>query len=292
MLKKIFVFIILLFTIIFVFFLNEKNKLPEINLKNISNLEKIITENILEDIKKTVSNPPPLINIEKEVDSFLTSDGVLKYTNIQRYETETLSPLTQDGKLDEIVMKRLEDMFSGQYFEHISPQGIGASDVAKEVGYEYIAIGENIALGNFKDDQILVQAWMDSPGHRANILNNRYTEIGIAVKKGTYENDEVWIGVQIFALSLSACPQPSKILESSITNIQNQIADLQNSVDILQKEIESTKPVSRNQIKSYNEKVDTYNQIVNQMNTLIREQKEIISKYNNQIDLLNECLKE
>ncbi|MCK5413348.1 MAG: hypothetical protein KAI57_03130 [Candidatus Pacebacteria bacterium] len=292
MLKKIFVFIILLFTIIFVFFLNEKNKLPEINLKNISNLEKIITENILEDIKKTVSNPPPLINIEKEVDSFLTSDGVLKYTNIQRYETETLSPLTQDGKLDEIAMKRLEDMFSGQYFEHISPQGIGASDVAKEVGYEYIAIGENIALGNFKDDQILVQAWMDSPGHRANILNNRYTEIGIAVKRGIYENDEVWIGVQIFALSLSACPQPSKILESSITNIQNQIADLQNSVDILQKEIESTKPVSRNQIKSYNEKVDTYNQIVNQMNTLIREQKEIISKYNNQIDLLNECLKE
>ncbi|MCK4918900.1 MAG: hypothetical protein KAS01_00770 [Candidatus Pacebacteria bacterium] len=291
MLKKIFIFIILLFIIIFVFFLNEKNNLPEINLKNISNLEKIITENILEDIKKTVSNPPPLINIEKEVDSFLTSKGVLKYTNTQRYETESLPPLAQNGKLDEIAMKRLEDMFSEQYFEHISPQGIGASDVAKEVGYEYISIGENIALGNFKDDQILVQAWMDSPGHRANILNNRYTEIGIAVKKGTYENDEVWIGVQIFALPLSACPQPSKILESSITDMQNQITDLQNSIDILQKEIESTRPVSKNQLKAYNKKIDTYNQIVNQMNTLIREQKEIISKYNNQIDLLNECVK-
>jgi len=291
MLKKIFVFIILLFTLIFIFFLIKDNRIPEINLKNFSNLEKTITANILEEIKKSVSSPPPLINLEKEVNSFLTSNGVLKYTNIQRHETEALPPLAQDDKLNEIAMKRLEDMFSGQYFEHISPQGIGASDIAKEIGYKYISIGENIALGNFKDDQIIVQAWMDSPGHRANILNNRYTEIGLAVKKGIYENDEVWIGVQIFALPLSACPQPSKILENSITDIQNQITALQNSAEILQKEIESTNPVSKNQIKLYNQKVNDYNKIINQINDLIAEQKEIISKYNNQVDLLNKCVK-
>ena len=291
MLKKIFVFVILMFTIIFVIFLNEENKIPEINLKNLSSLEKIITKNILDDIKESISNPPPLINIEKKVDSFLTSDGVLKYTNIQRFETEALPPLARNEKLDEIAMKRLEDMFAGQYFEHISPQGIGASDIAKEIGYEYIFISENIALGNFKDDQIIVQAWMDSPGHRANILNNRYTKIGLAVKKGIYENDEVWIGVQIFALPLSACPQPSKLLESTITATQNQITTLQNSAEIIRKEIESTNPISKNQIKLYNQKINDYNRIINQINDLIAKQKEIISKYNNQIDILNKCIK-
>ena len=291
MLKKIFVFIMLLLIIIFVFFLNKENKISEINLKNFSDFEKTITANILEEIKKSTYNPPPLINLEKEVDSFLTSEGVLQYTNIQRYETEDLPSLTQDDTLDEIAMKRLEDMFAKQYFEHISPQGIGASDIAKEIGYEYITIGENIALGNFKDDQILVQAWMDSPGHRANILNSQYTKIGLAVKKGIYENDEVWIGGQIFALPLSACPQPSKLLESTIKDIQNQITSLQNSAEVLQKEIESENPVSKNQIKSYNKKVDDYNKIINQINALIVRQKEIISKYNIQVDILNKCVK-
>ena len=63
-------------------------------------------------------------------------------------------------------------------------------------------------MGNFKNDQDLVSAWLNSPGHRANILNTRFTEIGTAVLKGFYEGREVWMAVQEFGLPLSSCPNP------------------------------------------------------------------------------------
>jgi len=121
---------------------------------------------------------------------------------------------------------QLDDIFEKQYFAHISPEGLGPSDLAEKSGYEYIMIAENLALGNFKDDNTLVNAWMDSPGHRANILNNRYTEIGVAVGKGFFsesnENNkeeiatEVWIAVQEFGLPLSSCPKPEESLLNTI----------------------------------------------------------------------------
>ncbi len=276
-----------------ILFFVYKNELIDLGVKEFPKIEQslIDTGKLIENhIEKQINITTPLINKEREADSFLTEKGILKWTNFQRYEAKDLPVLARDEILDEIARNRLNDMFSKQYFEHISPQGIGASDIANEIGYEYISIGENIALGNFKDDQVLVQAWMDSPGHRANILNDRYAEIGIATKKGTYENDEVWIGVQIFALPLSACPQPNKILASTLDNLQGQITDLQNSANVFREEIKSVQPASKNQIKSYNQKVDNYNNIIRQINGLVAEQKNLISKYNDQIDLLNKCL--
>ena len=102
-------------------------------------------------------------------------------------------------------------MFEKEYFEHKSPSGIGASDIAHDVGYEFILVGENIALGNFDGDEALVQAWMDSPGHRANILNKRYTEIGIAAEKGLYQGKMMWLAVQIFARPMSLCQNPNQL---------------------------------------------------------------------------------
>ena len=292
MLKKIFVFSFLLFIIIFVIFTNIKDNFQNINLKNISDLEKTFKENIFQNIERTIYNPPPLINKDDVKDSYLTNNGVLKWTNIQRDEIESFSPLAQNDMLDKIATERLEDMFSKQYFEHQSPKGIGASDVAKEIDYEYISIGENIALGNFRDDQTLVQAWMDSPGHRANILNSSYTQIGIAVKKGVYKERETWIGVQIFARPLSDCPQTDPSLKAEIEKIKDQIASLENSASALREEIENMNPISRQDIKIYNRKIDEYNEIIKDINSLIRTQKNLILKYNNQIDALNRCVRE
>ena len=290
MLKKIFVFSFLLFIIIFVIFTNIKDNFQNINLKNISNFEKTLKDNIFQNIERTIYNPPPLINKNDVKDSYLTNNGVLKWTNVQRDEIESLPLLAQNDLLDKIATQRLEDMFSKQYFEHQSPKGIGASDVAKEVGYEYISIGENIALGNFRDDQTLVQAWMDSPGHRANILNDGYTQIGIAVKKGAYKERETWIGVQIFARPLSDCPQIDSNLKAEIEKIKNQIASLENSASALREEIENMNPTSGQDVKIYNRKIDEYNEIIKDINSLIRTQKNLILKYNDQIDALNRCV--
>jgi TusA-related sulfurtransferase len=220
----------------------------------------------------------------------LTKAGVLKWTNIQRNETESLPALSQNSKLDEIAMERLNDMFEKQYFEHISPSGLGASDIAKKIGYEFISIGENIALGNFKDDQAIVQAWMDSPGHRANILNKSYAEIGIAVKKGIYENHETWIGAQIFARPLSACPAPNQEIKNEIEKTQNQITILEDKATAMRKDLERINPRNKKDIEAYNQKVDEYNALIKEINNLIKEQKNLISEYNNQVDSQNECI--
>ncbi|MBW6441050.1 hypothetical protein K0B03_03400, partial [Patescibacteria group bacterium] len=233
MIKKFLTFSLILFILIWFAFSFIEKSFPNFDFEQIPQLEKKFSENLLKEIDRNINTPSPLVSRENSENSYLTKAGVLNWTNIQRDETESFSALLKSNILDEIAMARLEDMFAKQYFEHISPEGFGASDIAKDVNYEYISIGENIALGNFKDDQTLVQAWMDSPGHRANILNTSYTEIGIAVKKGSYENHQMWIGVQIFGRPFSDCPKVNQNLKTEIENNQNQISNLEkNSISL------------------------------------------------------------
>ncbi|MCK4592656.1 hypothetical protein KAT63_04435 [Candidatus Parcubacteria bacterium] len=289
MFKKIITFIFFLFLLIWFAVFAIKNNLLDIGLEQIPKIEKSFTNGLI-NVEKKIYNPPPLIGEEDAPDSFLTKTGVLRWTNIQRDETESLPALFQNDDLDAIAMERLEDMFEKQYFDHISPEGLGASDIAEDIGYEFISIGENIALGNFKDDKVLVQAWMDSPGHRANILNDGYTEIGIAVKKRVYKEHQTWIGVQIFARPLSDCPQADQNLKAEVERIQNQITILENSAYALRKEIGNINPKSRKDIKIYNRKIDEYNRIVKEINSLIKTQKNLILEYNNQVNLQNKCI--
>ena len=193
-------------------------------------------------------------------------------------------------------------MFAKQYFAHISPSGVGASDLAEKNGYHYIAIGENIAMGNFENDKALVDAWMASPGHRANILNARYREIGIAVGPGTFaaseggdprqgrEGRKTWIGVQVFGLSLSACPEPDSLLKARIDNEKGKITDLENAVSALRDKIKSSELKTKEEVAAYNQKVDAYNILVNQLNAFVADVKSTISEYNAQVEALNTCI--
>ncbi|MEK9184720.1 MAG: CAP domain-containing protein, partial [Patescibacteria group bacterium] len=177
--------------------------------------------------------------------------------------------------LNKIADIRLTDMFAKQYFEHFSPQGIGASEVSKDVGYEYILIGENIALGNFADDEMLVKAWMDSPGHRANILNTRFTEIGIAVGKGEFKGKNTWIAVQIFARPSSLCPLIDKDLKTKIDAYQTALTTIKADME-------------KNQTTM---KPSEYNDLARKINNTIAELKNFIATYNDQIRAYNICIK-
>jgi uncharacterized protein YkwD len=70
--------------------------------------------------------------------------------------------------------------------------------VAQRTGYHYQHLSENIAMGHFQNDEKAVIAWMQSPGHRKNILSDECSDIGVAVKKGWLKGEEVWVAVQIF----------------------------------------------------------------------------------------------
>lgn len=182
--------------------------------------------NIINEVKKEILTSTPLNIGGKENQAVLTKAKIIAQTNIQRYNNDLLSPLFENAKLNASAKAKADDMFLNQYFEHISPLGVDPGALVKSYGYEYIVAGENLILGNFADEKELVQAWMASPGHRANILNNRFTEIGAAIIKGTYNGKTAWIGVQEFGLPLSACSQPDVGLKTEISDNKIQLDQL------------------------------------------------------------------
>jgi hypothetical protein len=239
----------------------------------------------IETIGQEVFSPPPLEIKEQAPQSYLTAEGIIAWTNAERAK-EGLSLLKESSLLNEMAQAKVADMFLKQYFAHESPLGIEVGGLAEDFGYSYILIGENLALGNFKDDQVLVQGWMDSPGHRENILNKRYSEIGIGVAKGMFEGREIWLAVQHFALPLSACPQPDQDLKETIELKQIRIDDLQILLAEKEQELRSLKRADR---MVYNQKVEEYNLLAEEYNSLIQEIKDLIEQYNYQIALFNAC---
>lgn len=231
--------------------------------------------------------PPPLRSAIDAHNALLTQTGTLQWTNYQRKQNG-LEALTLNPLLNQTAQLKLADMFAAQYFEHVSPSGVGPSDLADEVGYAYVIVGENLALGNFENDKILVEAWMNSLGHRENILNKRYEEIGIAVGKGTFEGREVWLAVQSFGTPLSSCPSVDETLKANLENNQTEITALQAQLATLKAEIENT---NRSQ-SEYNAKVKQYNTLVDKLNGLINTTKEITQQYNAQVNSFNACLKQ
>lgn len=249
------------------------------------NLEQIPKQTLPREIEKQVNTPPPLLAQYDSPKAFLTLEGVVRSTNMQR-EKAGLRPLVNNALLNNSALQKAQDMFTKQYFAHDSPEGIGVGDLAASVGYEYIAIGENLALGNFANDEALVAAWMASPGHRENILDGRYQEIGVVVLQGTYQGKRMWIAIQHFGFPLSACPKPDSTLQPQIQDNRVRLEQMQRDLEAKKQEIENTEPKHG---PEYEQKVDEYNNLVAQYNTLAEETRSLIDSYNSQIQSFNQC---
>ncbi len=217
----------------------------------------------------------------------LTRSGTIEATNDERTKAG-LGTLHENAKLDEAAQQKLQDMFDKQYFEHISPTGVGPSNLAQDVGYKYLVVGENLALGNFKDDRDLVTAWMNSPGHRANILHDSFQEIGVAVGKGEFEGKTVWLAVQEFGTPASACPSPDSGAQAGVKEDESLIQNLKSQADQIQQQLNQMNGHSTRD--QYNEKVNEYNAVASQINQLISSQKELLRQYNASVEKYNSCL--
>jgi uncharacterized protein YkwD len=246
------------------------------------------SEKVLSSLEDSALFPPPLRSAIHARNALLTESGTFEWTNFERKQNG-LEPLKSNELLRQAAQKKMKDMFDKQYFEHVSPSGIGPADLAKSVGYAYVVVGENLALGSFESDKLLVEAWMNSPGHRANILNTRYQEIGIAVGKGMFEGREQWLAVQSFGLPLSACPSIDANLKRQLDENQAEIATLQAQLTVMKADIEND---NRKDTKAYNAKVDRYNTLVGRLNSLIDQTKNLVAEYNAQVNYFNACLKE
>ncbi|MDP5274131.1 stalk domain-containing protein [Chengkuizengella axinellae] len=104
-------------------------------------------------------------------------------TNKQR-ENYGLSPLTLNANISYVANIKSSDMLINDYFDHTSPTYGSPFEMMKSFGLNYKAAAENIAVGQSTPEQV-VNGWMNSSGHRANILSNQYTEIGIGYSYGS-----------------------------------------------------------------------------------------------------------
>lgn len=149
-------------------------------------------------------NYPQVLGISSDI----TLDQLLKATNEKRQQN-SLPPLRLNPQLNSAAEKKAEDMFTYNYWAHISPKGVTPWVFIKEAGYSYVYAGENLAKG-FSSAQDAVDAWMASPDHRENELSQNYQDVGFAVKTGKLNGEETIVIVEEFGgRTLAQVPKSS-----------------------------------------------------------------------------------
>ncbi|WJW99940.1 CAP domain-containing protein [Priestia aryabhattai] len=119
---------------------------------------------------------------EQTKDASQFEQKVVDLVNQER-EKQGLKPLTLNKKLSDVARTKSKDMMDKGYFDHNSPTYGSPFDMMKQFGIEYTTAGENIAKGQQSPEDVM-NAWMNSVGHRKNILNPDFTEIGVGYVKG------------------------------------------------------------------------------------------------------------
>lgn len=118
-----------------------------------------------------------------EINNF--ESKVIQLTNAER-EKNGLNALESDKPLCGVAQAKSNDMQKKNYFSHTSPTYGSPFDMMRDFGVSYSTAGENIAMGQQTPEQV-VQAWMESEGHRKNILNGSFTHIGVGyTEDGSY----------------------------------------------------------------------------------------------------------
>lgn len=142
---------------------------------------------------------------------------VVELTNEERADVNA-APLRRNATLDEAARLKAEHMARNEYFSHYSPSGVSPWYWFDEAGYVYAHAGENLAI-HFTDSSEVVEAWMDSPTHRENIVNGQYTEIGVGTAKGEFDGYDTVYVVQLFGAPGVSAPvtiEPSPVAEPEV----------------------------------------------------------------------------
>lgn len=159
-----------------------------------------VTTNTISTFETTTEVTTTKPNIESSTETTTISQSnsnystqVLNLVNKHRRENG-LKELTLNSNLSNVAQIKTNDMKSNNYFSHTSPTYGSPFDMIKQFGISYKTAGENIAKGQ-KTPEAVVNAWMNSEGHRANILNPNYTQMGLGyTADGTVYWCQMFIG--------------------------------------------------------------------------------------------------
>ena len=112
---------------------------------------------------------------------------------------KNLGVLIENKELNRLAQERLGDMIKSNYFSHYSPNKKSLDDILPASDYKYVARGENLAYGEFEDEADITNSWMQSEGHKYNILYKKFKDIGVAYAVvDNYQGGKYIVVVNVF----------------------------------------------------------------------------------------------
>jgi len=154
----------------------------------------------------------------------ITKSALENFVN-QTRQSMGLQPLSENAKLNQAAQLKAQNMVQDQYFNHTSPSGVSPWFWFSQAGYKYKYAGENLAIG-FYDSQEVYNAWLNSPSHKANIVNPNYTDVGTAVLNGFGQNNTIVV-VQEFGsqlpvktVAVNNNPKPAAVQSKTQTTVK------------------------------------------------------------------------
>jgi uncharacterized protein YkwD len=271
-------------------YIRIKNQLTDFN----SRLQVVSSKIFSHPVNEPVVEEQPLEEIIPEAKttnrSVINSDNILYFTNLERTK-RGLKNLKFSPKLTRSANAKSRDMFAYQYFAHTSP-----SDSKKTFAYFidnesylFVRISENLAIGEFETAQQVVDAWMNSPDHRANILFPDYREIGASVQTSRMNGSTVIMIVQHFGIPKNACPSVSTSMLESIQSIEQEANLSKKTAADLEKKINA--PNSNLSDDALDELIGVYNTAIRKYNSLVVQFQQFSAEYNSQVKKYDDCIK-
>jgi len=143
--------------------------------------------------------------------SGMNADRLAALSNNARVEARA-PMLRMDPLLSQSASSRAQELIESGVLSHARPNGSPFSTSIAQKGYPYAVVGENIGV-HFTDEQSLVRAWLESPLHAKNMLNRKFSDIGVAVAAGTVNGVQTIVVVQHFGEPLE---QPTLSIENAL----------------------------------------------------------------------------
>ncbi|BDQ04901.1 MAG: hypothetical protein KatS3mg084_0419 [Candidatus Dojkabacteria bacterium] len=156
----------------------------------------------------------------------LEENKIIELTNLERIK-RNIAPLIRNEQLEKAALAKGKDIFEKQYWNHYGPNGESPWQFMLQQNYDYIYAGENLAK-DFENSTEVINAWMNSPTHKANIINPKFSEIGIAVVSGILNGKESTVIVQMFGSRKTFSTHVRLNDQNSTRNIENYRPEITN----------------------------------------------------------------
>jgi uncharacterized protein YkwD len=212
-----------------------------------------------------------------------TEDEIIALANQARFKEE-LPEMKRNEKLMASAMAKAQDMKDQNYFEHVSPDGLQPWFFAEKVDYEYKTFGENLAEGFFSAEEVH-DGWMNSEGHRENIMSDDFEEIGVAVLDFEQNGLKSYLVVQHFGTQLEkkdleprvVCEKDSK---KQCRSAEKKMDEVKETIDEQEKIIKDAKKqgATKESIEKAEDNLEKLEEIKKDLKKYLKECDEFIER--------------